>query len=96
MSEIKNGAPAHPLDDKEVTREKMTKYAKKLERVLGAEAVVVIGMFKDGTELRIQDAGKFPMPPDQFYTVMITAHQKGLMGPGSPKLKPTSRIIRPH
>ena len=84
-------------DEQKKVIQKLTNYAKRLERLLGAEAVIVIGVFKDGTQLRLQDAGRFPMPPTQFYTVMQAAHENGLMSDKKkPKPKPTSRIIKPH
>ena len=82
-----------PEEQKKII-EKLTNYAKKLERLLGAEAVIVIGVFRDGDKLRVQDAGRFPMPPTQFYTLMQSAHESGLMDKKPPK-KP-SRIIKPH
>lgn len=67
---------------------KMTKEAKGLERKTGATACVVICMFEEGNELFIQDAGRFPMFPEEFYTVMINAHRQGLLGSKNKILKP--------
>lgn len=71
---------------------KMTKEAQKLERRLGAKACIVICMFENNNELIVQDAGRFPMPPDHFYNIMIQAHKNGQLGHNSPK----SKIIKPH
>ncbi|KAH0548132.1 hypothetical protein GP486_008139 [Trichoglossum hirsutum] len=60
----------------------MAKEAKMLERKLGAEACVVICVFKEGNTLTFQDAGRFPMPPDNFYEVMQNAHKQNLLGKG--------------
>lgn len=70
---------------------KMTKEAQRVERRTGAESCVVICIFKDGTQLTFQDAGRFPMPPEDFYRVMSNSHAQDLMGQ-----KPKSRIIKPH
>jgi hypothetical protein len=74
---------------------KMTKEAKRIERRTGAESCIVICIFghkndTGGTTLTFQDAGRFPMPPDHFYSVMQHAHQKGLMDENR------SKIIKPH
>lgn len=67
----------------------MTKEAKRVERRTGAEACIVICMFRDGDQLIVQDAGQFPMPPQHFYKVIIKAHENGQLGHNSPKiLKP--------
>lgn len=57
----------------------MSKEAERVARRTGAETCVVICIFKDGDQLRFQDAGKFPMPPDHFYHVMQQAHINGQM-----------------
>lgn len=72
--------------DKAKLLHKMGLEAVKLAEVLGAEACIVIGVFKDGNQLIIQDAGKFPMPPTKFYNVMIQAHLTGQLDP-LPKAK---------
>ena len=72
----------------------MTKEAQRVERRIGAQSCVVICFFDDGNnQIRVQDAGRFPMPPDQFYDLMIQAHVNGQLGHNSPK---KSRIIKPH
>lgn len=71
----------------------MTKEAQRVARRTGAEACIVICMFKDGDSLRFQDAGQFPMPPDHFYHVMQNAHKQGQLGHNNPK---ASKIIKPH
>lgn len=72
--------------------EKMKMQAQRVERRLGAEACIVICIFRDGDTLRFQDAGRFPMPPDQFYNVMRQGHLSGDLNPNPPKKK----IIRPN
>lgn len=79
----------------------MTKEAQRVERRIGAQSCIVICFFEDQDEeankrvknIRVQDAGRFPMPPDEFYELMIRAHQQGLMN-----IKPakTSKILKPH
>jgi hypothetical protein len=74
---------------------KMTKEAKRIERRTGAESCIVICIFghaneQGGTTLTFQDAGRFPMPPHDFYAVMQRAHIKGLME------QEKSKIIKPH
>ncbi len=68
----------------------MTKEAERVSRRTGAEACIVICMFKDGDQLVIQDAGRFPMPPQHFYQRVINAHKNGQLGHNSPK------IIKPN
>lgn len=75
---------------------KMNTEAARVKRRINAESVIIIGIFKEGNQLQVQDAGLFPMPPDDFYGVMQVAHRNGQLGENSPKLKPTSRIIKPH
>lgn len=93
MAEINNKS----VVQKKTAREKaemiikMTGQAERVGRKLGAEACVVICVFKDGNELVIQDAGKFAVPPDQLYEAMMMAHANGQLG-----LKPKSRILRPN
>lgn len=78
----------------------MTKEAQRVERRLGANSCIVICFFEDQDEaanervknIRVQDAGRFPMPPNEFYELMIRAHEQGLMSIKPPK----SRIIKPH
>lgn len=75
----------------------MTKEAKQIERRLGAKACVVICFFEEegqvnGKQITVQDAGRFPMPPDQFYDLMVQAHQNGQLGLKPPK----SRILKPN
>lgn len=78
----------------------MTKEAQRVERRIGAQSCIVICFFEDMDpaanvrvkNIRVQDAGRFPMPPEEFYDLMIRAHQQGLMS-----LKPTkSKILKPH
>lgn len=68
----------------------MTKEAKRVERRTGAAACIVICMFEDGQQLVVQDAGMFPMPPQQFYQLVLQAHRNGQLGHNSPK------IIKPN
>lgn len=68
---------------------KMTKEADRVARRTGAEACIVICVFRDGNQLTIQDAGRFVMPPPQLYNTMINAHANGQLG--SP-----SKIFKPH
>ena len=70
----------------------MTKEAKRVERRCGAQACILICFFEDGKQITLQDAGQFPMPPDEFYQVMARAHQDGKFETDKPKTK----IIRPH
>jgi len=85
------------VQSKKTAREKaeillqMTKEAKRVERRVGAEACIVICIFKDGDELTFQDAGRFPMPPDYFYKVMQDAHKKKLLNADG-----SAKIIKPH
>lgn len=69
----------------------MNKEALKIERKLGASACIVICFFDEGKQTTLQDAGKFPMPPDEFYEVMAQGHRSGQL---STKKKP--RIIKPN
>ncbi len=69
---------------------KMTKEAQRVERRTGAAACIVICMFEENGQLIIQDAGKFPMPPQHFYSVVLQAHKNGQLGHNSPK------IIKPN
>jgi hypothetical protein len=69
----------------------MTKEAKRVERRVGAEACVVICIFKEENNLTFQDAGRFPMPPEHFYKVMQNAHKQNLLN-----LDGSSKIIKPH
>jgi len=56
--------------------EKIKTEAKRVSRKIGADACVIIGIFKNGDSVRFQDAGLFPMPPEHFYHVMKQAHEK--------------------
>ncbi len=73
----------------------MTKEAQRVERRVGAKSCIVICFFEEGSEagkkITVQDAGRFPMPPNEFYELMIQAHSQGLLDQ-----KPKSRIIKPH
>lgn len=69
---------------------RMTKEADRVARRTGAEACIVICVFRDGDQLTIQDAGRFVMPPPHFYNAMIQAHENGQLG------APKSKIIKPH
>ena len=66
-------------EEKLAILEKMKAEAVRVGRRTGADACIVICMFQEGEKLTIQDAGKFPMPPINFYNLMIQAHQSGLM-----------------
>jgi len=70
---------------------KMMKEAKRVENSVGAKACIVICLFDepDG-QVSVQDAGKFPMPPDKFYNIILQAHEHGLLG----EQKKKSKIIR--
>lgn len=68
----------------------MTKEAKQLTRKLHATACIVICMFEDEGQIRLQDAGMFPMPPADFYELVKQAHQNGQLGPTAKK------ILRPN
>jgi len=87
-----------PEEDKKTPRTQdeiilqMTKEAQRVERRIGAQACVVICFFEDGNkQIRVQDAGRFPMPPDKFYDLMVQAHVNGQLTGG-----PKKRIIKPH
>ena len=73
----------------------ITKEAKKVEQRTGATACIVICFFEEGGEkgknITVQDAGRFPMPPTEFYEMMVQAHSKGLLDH-----IPKSKIIKPH
>lgn len=72
----------------------MTKEAQRVERRTGAAACVIICFFADDNKvLTVQDAGRFPFPPDQLYDLMRQGHINGQFGHNSPK---KSRILRPH
>lgn len=70
---------------------RMNNQAERLGRRLGAESCIVICIFKEGKQLIIQDAGKFPMPPEQLYEAMGMAHANGALDD-----KPKSKILRPN
>lgn len=91
MAVKSNTKPKPSARDRAKTLVHMTKEAKLLERRLGADACIVIAIFKDGDQQVFQDAGLFPMPPEHFYHVMSTAHAQGFMDE-----TPKSKIIRPH
>lgn len=76
--------PTMTARDKAKLLVKMTKEADMIERRLGAKACIVICMFEDGNQLTVQDAGRFPMPPDHFYNVMVQAHQNGQLDHNGP------------
>lgn len=86
--------PKRTPRDKAATLVQMAKEAQRVERRTGAASCIIICLFEEDNQLQIQDAGRFPMPPDQFYNIMIQAHQNGQLGHNSPKNK--SRIIKPH
>lgn len=69
----------------------MSKEAKRVERRLGAEACIVICIYKEEDSLTFQDAGRFPMPPEYFYKIMQDAHKKKLLNTDG-----TRKIIKPH
>ena len=75
-------APKKTPRDKAALLMQMTKEALRVERRTGAEACIVICMFRDGDVVTLQDAGKFPveLPPEHFYHVMTQAHKEGLLG----------------
>ena len=65
-----------------------------LTRRMGAQSVILIAIFKEGDQLTVQDGGKFPMPPEQFYAGMSDFHKNGqLVAPANNVKK---RIIRPN
>jgi hypothetical protein len=66
---------------------KMTKEAERVSRRTGAAACVVICMFNEGSNVTVQDAGKFPLPPQNFYNLMQQAHQNGQMATDKAKKK---------
>ena len=70
--------------------------SERLQKQLGAECVVLIGIYKVGDQLRFQDVGRFPMPPEHFYEVMKNAHINGQLEYDGVKFKPTSKIIKPN
>ena len=64
-----------------------------LTRRMGAESVILIAIYKEGDGLVVQDGGKFPMPPEQFYQGLIQLHKNGQLDSEKPK---KSKIILPH
>lgn len=74
---------------------KLTKEAQFIEKRLGAQACIVICFFENGKEITVQDAGCFPMPPDDFYEVMVNAHRSGALAPAI-KTKGPARILKPN
>jgi hypothetical protein len=97
MSDDEPEKDYHPLREKAETILRMNGEVKRIQRKLRANAVVIIAMFKDeNDQLTFQDVGMFPCPPDQFYDIMQQAHVNGQLGHNSPKLKVTSRIIKPN
>lgn len=68
----------------------MTKEAKQLTRKLRASACIVICMFEDEGQIRVQDAGMFPMPPVDFYDLLQQAHKNGQLG------NTAKKILRPN
>lgn len=87
----KSVKPIMTARDKAELMLKMTKEAERAGRRCGAEAAILICVFREGDQLTIQDAGKFVMPPPHLYNVMIQAHENGQLG--SPK---KSKILRTH
>lgn len=83
--------PIMTARDKAELMLKMTKEAERAGRRCGAEAAILICVFREGDQLTIQDAGKFVMPPPHLYNVMIQAHENGQLG--TPK---KSKILKPH
>lgn len=65
-----------------------------LTRRMGAESVIVIAIYKEGDQLTVQDGGRFPMPPDQFYQGLSELHQNGKLV--APENKVKKKIILPH
>ncbi len=66
-----------------------------LTRRMGAQSVIVIAIFKEGDNLTVQDGGKFPMPPDQFYEGMAQLHRDGKLGHALVN-RPKKKIILPN
>lgn len=64
-----------------------------LTRRMGAESCIVIAIFKEGAQLTVQDGGKFPMPPEQFYEGLSQLHRDGQLVIPENKVK---KIILPH
>lgn len=83
--------PKMTARDKAELMLKMTRESERVARRVGAEACIVICVFRDGNQLTIQDAGKFVMPPPHLYNTMIQAHENGQLGVG-----PRSKLIKPH
>jgi hypothetical protein len=52
--------------------EKINQQARKVAKALGAEGVVIIGFFREGEMLHMQDGGLSPMPLVELYKKMIT------------------------
>ena len=90
MSEDDTVQPRKGLRDHAEMIMQMTKLAKQVERRTGAEACVLICVFRDGDQLRFQDAGRFPTQPDHFYSIMQQAHSQGLLTE-----KPKKKMLRP-
>lgn len=63
-------------------------------RRLGAESVILVAIFKEGLQLTVQDGGKFPMPPEQFYEGLSELHKNGQLV--SPENKTTRKLILPN
>jgi hypothetical protein len=74
--------------------QEIRKESELLTRRMGAESVIVIAIFKEGDQLTVQDGGKFPMPPDVFYTGLAQLHLNGDLTVPENKVK--KKIILPH
>jgi len=95
-SEIKQeNVPAEVVDLQKKLIQMKTE-VERLQKQLGAECVILIGIYKVEDQLRFQDVGRFPMPPEHFYEVMKNAHINGQLQHDGVKFKPTSKIIKPN
>lgn len=65
-----------------------------LTRRMGAQSVIVIAIFKEGAQLTVQDGGRFPMPPEQFYEGLAQLHKNGQLSVFGNKVK--KKIILPN
>lgn len=66
----------------------LTKEAEVVEKRLKVKAVIVIAMLEENGQIFIQDAGRFPMPPQQLYQLLIQAHTPQPSPPSSKLIKP--------
>lgn len=89
MTDVPEQKPKMTARDRAEMILKMTRESDRVARRTGAEACIVICVFREGNQLTIQDAGKFVMPPAQLYNTMINAHTNGQLG--SPR-----KILKPH